>query len=693
MGSMDQGDDLTFKVNFTGEGAARLRETVKEKLKEFMGDYTDDTLVEYVVVLLRNGRRKDEARNELDVFLGDDSDSFVSWLWDHLSTSLHLYVQPEETDEHDVTEPKLSSDDLAGRNDSGHLNSEIDTGKSGNLLRSRHNRDWRGLIRDTADPPPLLSSEIEKVHSEEKSHQRASRAKRPVSPRHQSKRKRSRSDERHQVKREAAHQVIDAPRRLLQFAVRDAVATSRPDSTTESSLKRLRSVVSTSNEDSSLVDRPPRVRSVALVPNSMATVIKAVAEAAEDVRKVKSSKSVFDRLSRGGDVAEPEFIERREDAIEDEEYGDAEQFIDETQSTYLGGRRQFDGDMTMKESDSMLASDYVSDYERYEETDVRAHDNVSHGDALGGDDEILLKMHHNAAHNGSDGMRFRWNEEDEPPVTKNTSRKMVNIPGSVSTRKPRPPYQAPSEIPAHQVQKPLQQNFTAANKSDVQVMRDNGGPVRVSNGDVKSVFDSQRANQPTSGVSARSMEDADSRTIFVNNVHIAATKDSLSQHVSKFGEVLKVIINTDAATGQPIGSAIIEFGRKESADSALSLDGTSFMSRILKVMKRSSPALQKPAPATAMTWPRAVWGSPYARFPRAPFPRGMPSAFRARPLMRGGARSLQWKRDAQPNSAEASTSASASSSTFNATHSFTARRFTYVRTEAKPEGNVGASAT
>ena len=30
-------------------------------------------------MLLRNGRRKEEARNELNVFLGDDSDSFVSW--------------------------------------------------------------------------------------------------------------------------------------------------------------------------------------------------------------------------------------------------------------------------------------------------------------------------------------------------------------------------------------------------------------------------------------------------------------------------------------------------------------------------------------------------------------------------------------------------------------------------------------
>lgn len=32
-----------------------------------------------MIVLLKNGRRKDEARNELNVFLDDDSDSFVSW--------------------------------------------------------------------------------------------------------------------------------------------------------------------------------------------------------------------------------------------------------------------------------------------------------------------------------------------------------------------------------------------------------------------------------------------------------------------------------------------------------------------------------------------------------------------------------------------------------------------------------------
>lgn len=39
------GDDRTFRANFSSEGVSRLRGVVEEKLKEFMGDYTDDTLV------------------------------------------------------------------------------------------------------------------------------------------------------------------------------------------------------------------------------------------------------------------------------------------------------------------------------------------------------------------------------------------------------------------------------------------------------------------------------------------------------------------------------------------------------------------------------------------------------------------------------------------------------------------------
>lgn len=86
---------------------------------------------------------------------------------------------------------------------------------------------------------------------------------------------------------------------------------------------------------------------------------------------------------------------------------------------------------------------------------------------------------------------------------------------------------------------------------------------------------------PYAGLAAtHPLEDADARTIFVSNVishsfvasvkickelcsspyvnfhvqvHFAATKDSLSRHFNKFGDVVKVIIVTDATTGQPKG--------------------------------------------------------------------------------------------------------------------------------------------
>jgi RNA recognition motif-containing protein len=161
------------------------------------------------------------------------------------------------------------------------------------------------------------------------------------------------------------------------------------------------------------------------------------------------------------------------------------------------------------------------------------------------------------------------------------------------------------------------------------------------------------------------LEDASSRTIFVANVHFGATKDSLSRHFNKFGEVLKAFIVTDPATGQPSGSAYIEFTRKEAAENALSLDGTSFMSRILKIVKGSNGQNQEAA--SSMSWSRG------GRFTRAPsYFRG--GAVRGRSVVRGGGRSMQWKRD------------SADTGNNNNVAPNNARSLTYVRAESKSDG-------
>ncbi|KAJ0792734.1 putative nuclear polyadenylated RNA-binding protein Nab2/ZC3H14 [Helianthus annuus] len=539
---------------------------------------------EYVIVLLKNGRRKEEARNELNVFLGDDSDSFVSWLWDHLQSNLDLYAQSKEPPLTDEQVPKQKP------------LSESEVTKSDKLSKSRRIKDWKGVIRDPTEPPPLRSAVIANVHADnENNHSVLPQRKRGHSG------QTDHTDEGSQVKRDTLSKSTlgGASRRLLQFAVRDAVGTSRPTGlTSEPSFKRLRSAVSTPTDDSSLEDRPPKIRSLARVPKAMAVAIKAVADAAQDVVKVKPTGNVFDRLGRSSTDASV--------TIED---GKHEADV----PTYSG---QHVGDVSMME-----------------------HDGVSN------------KPH----------------RVENIPVAK-----MANNYSNVHK---------PKGVSDLDHQKLVQETeFGAGNNSN---------PSTVSNGNGVPVIHIQREvfqkTLPSIGVnpSSKSTDDVDSRTIFVSNVHFAATKDSLSRHFNKFGDVLKVVILTEAATGQPKGSAYVEFMRAETAENALSLDGTSFMSRILKVVKKNSSQQEVAAPVTA--WPRGAWGSPFvaSRFGRASFPRGgIPSVYRSRLPIKGGARSLQWKRDAQNPSSD-----NISSPTAIPSPTTTTRSLTYVRTEAAKPNN------
>ncbi|KAI7738703.1 hypothetical protein M8C21_013785, partial [Ambrosia artemisiifolia] len=590
----ESGDDLTFKIIFSGDGAGRLRERVKEKLKEFMGDYTDDTLVEYVIVLLKNGRRKEEARNELNVFLGDDSDSFV--LWDHLQSNLNLYAQSKE--------PRLTDEQVSKQNPL----SESEVTKSDKLSKSRRIKDWKGVIRDPAEPPPLRSAVTANVHADDANHLHRSTSPQPLIQRKRGRSgKTDHTDEGSQVKRETVSKstIGGASRRLLQFAVRDAVGTSRPSGlTSEPSFKRLRSAVSTHTDDSTLEDRPPKIRSLARVPKAMAVAIKAVAEAAQDVVKVKSSGNVFDRLGHNSTDASNTIDRFAED-------GKHEADVPTNSGEHVG-------DVSMME-----------------------HDGIS-------------KIPHRA---------------ENIPVAK-----MANIYSNVNK---------PKGVSDLDHQKLVQETeFGAGNNSN---------PATVSNGNGVPVIHIQKElhqkTLPSVGLNSigKSTEDVDSRTIFVSNVHFAATKDSLSRHFNKFGDVLKVVILTEAATGQPKGSAYVEFMTKEAAENALSLDCTSFMSRILKVVKKNS-SQQQEVVASVTAWPRGAWGSPFvaSRFGRTPFPRGgIPSAYRSRLPIKGGARSLQWKRDAQNSPSD-----SISSPTAIPSPTTTFRSLTYVRTEAaKPNNN------
>ncbi|KFK32640.1 hypothetical protein AALP_AA6G269600 [Arabis alpina] len=90
-----------------------------------------------------------------------------------------------------------------------------------------------------------------------------------------------------------------------------------------------------------------------------------------------------------------------------------------------------------------------------------------------------------------------------------------------------------------------------------------------------------------------------SRIIHVTNVHYAARKAAISMFFSKCGAVENVTMVTNPITRLPKGAAFVTFATKESVNKAIALNNTMFYSRPIKVQRHviSSEALSE-TPAT-----------------------------------------------------------------------------------------------
>ncbi|GJN15797.1 hypothetical protein PR202_gb02738 [Eleusine coracana subsp. coracana] len=583
------GDDRFFKVDFTSTGEKLLQERLREKLREFMSA-PDDSLVlrdlgrtqEYVILLLTGGIHKDDACQKLNVFLEDDSTAFISWLWDHLSLHFHLYVKAQEQNQQqikDVEPPK----EVSGE----HKPSEVlqiskvqthseHTIESSVTTRKRNKREWKGTGREGNEKFPLRSVLTDILHGEEKRSQKSSEIRHPPL-KQQNGRKRDWDDEPLQTKRDVSSRPMlggGASRRLLQFAVRDAVKAVQPSSSSsEPASKRLRSVVST-----------------------------AFADNRHDKR-----------------------LERPQDCLNDRRPERTRPMLQESEEE--------SGELTMANREDEMSVDSTSDDDLDQDENItRYQSSGSQEDAFESLVEKKTSLVRCSTEPETNAIRHSSVINKEQPISLSTAvaSKTMAVPADVSTVEPIN-YETPKDV--HVVEKPY---ITPTNANTTSLP---SNIKEVVHAEVQK--DSQRS-APSVAVSystSHPTEDADSRTLYITNVHYAATKDSLSRHFNKFGAVLKVVIVTNAASGQPTGSAYVEFLHKESAERALSLNGTSFMTRILKVVRRSSHEV-----AHFYGW-NAGGRSLNGRgriYPRTILPS---NSFRGRASMKSGARSLQWKRE------------------------------------------------
>ncbi|PQQ01290.1 uncharacterized protein Pyn_22725 [Prunus yedoensis var. nudiflora] len=71
----------SFKVHRKSYAALRLKSFISRELRQFLADYRDDVLAEYITVLICNGKHQYQAKEDLEAFLGNRTVEFVSWLW------------------------------------------------------------------------------------------------------------------------------------------------------------------------------------------------------------------------------------------------------------------------------------------------------------------------------------------------------------------------------------------------------------------------------------------------------------------------------------------------------------------------------------------------------------------------------------------------------------------------------------
>jgi polyadenylate-binding protein 2 len=87
-------------------------------------------------------------------------------------------------------------------------------------------------------------------------------------------------------------------------------------------------------------------------------------------------------------------------------------------------------------------------------------------------------------------------------------------------------------------------------------------------------------------MSAEEKMEADARSIYVGNVDYSATAQELEAHFHGCGSINRVTILCDKFSGHPKGFAYIEFGDKDSVQTAQALDDSLFKGRQIKVVSK-----------------------------------------------------------------------------------------------------------
>ncbi|KAM1512925.1 hypothetical protein ACFX1Z_024423 [Malus domestica] len=573
----------TFKLHRKSPFARKLKSSIAVKLPQFLSEYTDDVLAEYITVLVCNGKHQYQAKEDLEAFLGDMTVDFVSWLWN---------LMLEYAGQSSADTGLLNADEVATVS---YQESKRCKGASTDRSAEFQNHSTRHadelLMKDdkayhmsTCDPVSCEDVKLAKgfqsvPFSEVNTRKTLSRTcrneilKRPIATDNINCELVRRTQCINKINQILKHESSELPKELLHLPKREAE--SKVTQYVKSGHPCPKEICGNNPLESSL---SPRLIGTGFVHSK------------------KPRGSVWDRL---GKPCEDIFVAHKN-----------VNFYGVGHNTQDGGVYNQPPLMPLKRNPEVPALGTRS-YSHPVETRKPNRGGSAMGEPHSANNigrKRLFGEIRAGPGTGSASLVHERNMDPQykdisqnfkkPNLTKNGSRTTQKLASEVLEVKER---LHQIEIEMSKLQSKQVVKVDHLSKSDI--LKDSGNNTEI-----------------------------ESRTVLVTNVHFSATREALSSFFAKCGGVFNVVILTDVVTAKPQGSAYVTFDSKESVDKALALSGTTFYSRIVKVLRirEAASAASAPNQISAKTF-------------HAHVPHGNKNAIPKTPHF--GSSSLQWRRE------------------------------------------------
>ncbi|XP_010669514.2 uncharacterized protein LOC104886729 isoform X1 [Beta vulgaris subsp. vulgaris] len=128
------GPPKSFNLDRKSKFALELKSFITHHLNLLSSDLSDDVLAEYVTVLVCNAKNQNQAREDLEVFLGGKTQKFVSWLWKFLLKNETRFTAMVSSDQKDKTSHSSFDTDREKADASGTFVNSKGNSESVNLM-------------------------------------------------------------------------------------------------------------------------------------------------------------------------------------------------------------------------------------------------------------------------------------------------------------------------------------------------------------------------------------------------------------------------------------------------------------------------------------------------------------------------------------------------------------------------------